>query len=203
MGTSYTPGRLRSPGDREKPPAFPAVDPLVGVSLAALDRDERHPGIGFHVADQRRHVKQAIGFQFRGHVTRFAAPVGHRLDERALFSANVAAGADEHGNQERTTQHSGVHPANSEFFRPSDLGAAGFDLLGVFVSNINEPLRRLGQHPATMTASTTVWGLCRRISRSLKVPGSLSSPLTTMNARSSAISRRRRSRTASRTSCHF
>ncbi len=39
-------------------------------------------------------------------------------------------------------------------------------------------------NPARMTPSTTVCGLRSKISRSLKVPGSLSSPLTTMNARS-------------------
>ena len=53
-----------------------------------------------------------------------------------------------------------------------------------------------------MTPSTIRCGVRRSSSRSLNVPGSLSSPFTTMKARSSIL-RCRALRTASRTSCHF
>ena len=132
-------------GDREKPAAFRAVDAFVRVGLAALDRDEWDPGIGFDVADECRHVQQAVGFQLRGHVARLTAPVGHGLDERALLAADVAAGADENGHRERAAEFLRVRAAHPERFRTPDLGAAAFDLFGVFVPDVDEALRRFGE----------------------------------------------------------
>ena len=61
-----------------------------------FDADVRNPREGLDIAHQRRPIIEAVRFQLRRHVARFAATVRHSFDERALFAANVAARTNEY-----------------------------------------------------------------------------------------------------------
>src|SRR5205823_1298454 len=105
----------------EKAAAFPAVDAKVGVSLSAVDDDVWNPCKRLDIANQRRQVNEAVGFQFRRHVSRLAATIRHRLDQCALLTANVTARTDEHRNRKRAAQHRRILAAKSKLLRALNL----------------------------------------------------------------------------------
>ena len=98
----------------------------------------------FRRCSQRGQIFQAVGLQFRRHVARFAAAIGHRFDQRALFAANVTAGTNEHEIWNEPTEQHRILAAKPELLGASNLRAAGVDLLGVFMADVDESLSRFG-----------------------------------------------------------
>ena len=87
--------------DRDEPQAGRAPGPAVAIPLAAPHGDPGGPAEGLDVVDHRRlAVEPGDGGEGRL-VPRLAPAVLHRLQQRRLLAADVAAGADEDLQVER------------------------------------------------------------------------------------------------------
>ena len=180
IGISNTPGVPDVAADADKLQSGRAAYALRLVPLDASHQNLRHVGERLHVVQRRRLVEHALRHRKRRFVARFGAFALDGFDQRALFAANVSAGADE---QFQVEAQAGAEHARAQqaFF------VAALDL---FVQNsflrsdtragyTRMPFCAPVTRPAMIMPSITRFGRLRMMKRSLMVPGSLSSALHT------------------------
>ncbi len=90
---------------------------------------------------------RAVGLQLGREIARLPATVRHRLDQRTLLAADVAAGADENGDRKGAPKRGGIVAAKTQLLGAPDRLATGLNLLGVFMADVDESLGGLGDQP--------------------------------------------------------